>query len=63
MIEMARIKDLRLRGTTSKTENVTNCPSQGRSGSMNRGNMYGQGQHGKSNNSCASITSTRDSVI
>ena len=40
-----------------------NCPSQGTPGSMNRGNRYGQGQYGKGNNSCAAITSTRDSVI
>ena len=40
-----------------------NCPSQGRSGSMNRDNRHGQGQHGKRNHSCAAITSTRDSVI
>ena len=40
-----------------------NCPSQCRPGSMNRGNRYGQGQYGKGNNSCAEITSTRDSVI
>ena len=40
-----------------------NCPSQGTPGSMNRGTRYGQGQYGKGNNSCAAITSTRDSVI
>ena len=40
-----------------------NCPSQGRPGSMNRGNRYGQDQYAKRNNSCAAITSTRGSVI
>jgi hypothetical protein len=39
------------------------CPSQGRPESRNSGNMYGHGQYGKGNNSCAAITSTSDSVI
>jgi hypothetical protein len=39
------------------------CPSQGRPESRNSGNMYGHGQNGKGKNSCAAITSTRDSVI